>query len=413
MHVEIELAKTTADGRAFLTWRPVEATLRLIDPPAGGGPVDVIVAAKRLVSGGDLLFANDLTPDGEASLQISLPDDGSPRTFWVGGKPGAPSQRHGDVSIEVRDAADALLGSLPVMVRIRRNANSLSVQERDRFLSAMATLNNGGAGRFRDFREMHVDGRASQQAHGNAAFLPWHRAYLLDLERELQSIDAEVSLPYWRFDRPAPNLFSNRFIGVPDQNGSVRFIAGHPLNGWATDGRPGIIRGSDLGADDTPSLLAEAETLALGDDNGTAKYPLFQQLENDPHGYAHTSFGGGFIGRIGTAAKDPVFFLLHCNVDRLWAKWQFVYARHDPDDLDAYDQSGVHPVGHNIGDTMWPWNGVTGDPRPDTAPGGGLAASPLTAAPGEAPGVAAMIDYLGALAGEPLGFAYDDVPYSR
>ncbi|OWK25570.1 hypothetical protein AJ87_08815 [Rhizobium yanglingense] len=37
---------------------------------------------------------------------------------------------------------------------------------------------------------------------------PWHRAYLLDFERALQGIDAEVSLPYWRFDQASPNVFN-------------------------------------------------------------------------------------------------------------------------------------------------------------------------------------------------------------
>ena len=46
------------------------------------------------------------------------------------------------------------------------------------------------------------------EAHGFSAFYPWHRAYLLDLERELQNIDPSVSLPYWRFDQPAPGLFT-------------------------------------------------------------------------------------------------------------------------------------------------------------------------------------------------------------
>jgi hypothetical protein len=40
---------------------------------------------------------------------------------------------------------------------------------------------------------------------------------------------------------------------------------------------------------------------------------------NDPTG--RVRFGGS-IRDPTTAAKDPLFFLLHCNVDRLWAKWQ-------------------------------------------------------------------------------------------
>lgn len=31
---------------------------------------------------------------------------------------------------------------------------------------------------------------------------------------------------------------------------------------------------------------------------------------------------GGHMGSVPTAPNDPVFFLHHCNIDRLWAKWQ-------------------------------------------------------------------------------------------
>ena len=61
---------------------------------------------------------------------------------------------------------------------------------------------------------------------------------------------------------------------------------------------------------------------------------------------------------------------------------------------------------------MWPWNGVTSAPRPPTAPGGALAASPTTAAPGPRPRVQDTLDYQGRL--NPLarlGFDYDDVPF--
>ena len=45
-------------------------------------------------------------------------------------------------------------------------------------------------------------------------------------------------------------------------------------------------------------------------------------------GVSLTSFGGS-ISSIGSAARDPLFFLLHCNVDRLWAKWQWLNQRYD------------------------------------------------------------------------------------
>src|SRR5262249_51647375 len=214
--------------------------------------------------------------------------------------------------------------------RIRKNANTLTTGERDRFVSAFAQLNSQGLGRFADFRNMHTN-VSSPQAHGAPGFLPWHRAYLLDLERELQAIDPSVALPYWRFDQPAPNLFNPNFIGVSDSNGTVSFAATNPLQFWVTDGIPGIARrpkfdtGSERANDGLGNaVLSERQTLALG-----RQYAVFREMEADPHGSAHTSFGG-FISSIPTAAKDPLFFLLHANVDRLWAKWQRRFGRFDP-----------------------------------------------------------------------------------
>ena len=292
------------------------------------------------------------------------------------------------------------------MVRIRKNANKLSAAERDRFVAAFAQLNNQGAGRFQDFRDMHRTQAALNQAHGFPAFLPWHRAYLLDLERELQAIDPSVTLPYWRFDQAAPNLFALDFFGVSDPNGTVQFSPANPLRFWVTDGIPGINRSPNFPTNTAPpGLRTEAQTLAIG-----TTYGIFRSMEGNPHGFAHTSFDGS-IHDPPTAPKDPLFFLLHCNVDRLWAKWQKNNSRFNPATAASYVPNG-NPIGHNLNDTMWPWNGVTAPPRPPTAPGGSLASSPSVAAPGPAPRVSDCIDFHGAVsAGARMGFDYDDVPF--
>jgi len=292
------------------------------------------------------------------------------------------------------------------MVRIRKNANNLTPAERDRLVSAFAQINNQGAGRFADFRDMHTN-VTSPQAHGAPGFLPWHRAYLLDLERELQSIDPTVALPYWRFDQASPNIFTLDFFGVSNSVGTVSFSPTNPLQFWRTDGVPGINRRPFFATSSAPpGLRTEAQTLALGN-----AYPAFRTLEGNPHGSAHTSFGG-FISSIGTAARDPLFFLLHCNVDRLWAKWQRQFGRFDPSVAASFD-GAANPIGHNLPDTMWPWNGITTPPRPPTAPGGSLAASPCVSAPGPQPRVSQSLDYQGNVnAVSRLGFDYDDVPFS-
>jgi len=409
MIAEFSIPGADPMGRVFLTWTPVEAQVRLLNAP---GTSAVSVTLRSAGSGGGLRFATTRTHLGTSTLSLSLPASGAPVRFFVAGEFGRPSSSLGDAAIEARGAANVgVLGTKPVTVRVRKDAQTLSAAERDRFLAAIATLNGGGTGRFRDFRDMHVDA-ADDEEHGNVGFLPWHRAYILDLERELQAIDPTVTVPYWRFDRPAPNLFTRQFMGVSDTAGRVQFSAGHPLGTWRTDGALGIVRTSTFNASSAPAgLLTEVQTVALGGTGQTASYANFDGLEGNPHGFAHTSFSSGFIRAKNTAARDPLFFMLHANVDRLWAKWQWFNRLTNATEPRAFAPADPNRVGHRLADTMWPWNGITTPPRPSTAPGGPFASSPSATAPGTTPRVRDMIDYQAVAGGKALGFAYDDVPF--
>jgi tyrosinase len=411
MNVDIRIPGADALGRVFLTWTPIAATARVVRP-VGPGPIRVTLRNAGTAAGGRVRFATTRTHLGTPTLTLNLPVSGKPVRFFVAGEFGRPSVNLGDAVIQARRTGTAtVLGRRRVTVRARKNAQTLTPAERDRFLAAFGTLNGGGAGRFRDFRDMHVSGAASAEAHGNVGFLPWHRAYLLDLERELQAIDPSVSLPYWRFDQAAPNVFTRDFMGVTNASGSVEFTAGHPFNTWRTDGTLGISRTPLFATGSAPpGLRTEVQTIALGGAAPGATYANFDVMEGNPHGSAHTRFSG-FISSIPTAARDPLFFMLHANVDRLWAKWQWIHKRTSAGEPRAFAPAVPPRVGHNLADTMWPWNGVTGAPRPSTAPGGTLATSPSTTAPGLSPVVSAMIDYQAVGGGPALGFAYDDVPF--
>jgi tyrosinase len=408
VNVEIRIPGADALGRVFLTWTPVAASVRLVNP-VGAAPVPITLQSAG--RGGRVRFASTRTHLGTPTLALNLPIDGTSVRFFVAGEFGRPSVSLGDVVIQARHTpTTTVLGTRRVTVRVRKNAQTLSPAERDRFVAALGTLNGGGAGRFRDFRDMHVSA-AQDEAHGDVGFLPWHRAYLLDLERELQAIDASVTLPYWRFDQPAPNLFTREFLGAANPLGRLEFTAGHPLNTWRTDGTLGISRRPLFATSSAPSTVrTEAGTIALGGAAPNATYANFDRMELNPHGNAHTSFSG-YIRSIGTAARDPLFFLLHANVDRLWAKWQWLNKRTSAAEARAFAPSAFNRIGHRLPDTMWPWNGVTGPPRPSTAPGGSFPPSGSTTAPGLSPIVRAMIDYQAVGGGAALGFAYDDVPF--
>ena len=417
MNVELQINNSTNANARFVGWSPSPCRIRITN--RSGTLLPAVTIELRSVSAagaGAIGFRKGATGAFSNTIQLTVPTSGTSVPFFVAGIFGRPSVNNGDVRIEARakltttGTPTTLVGSVRLMVRIRKNAETLTAGERDRFLAAFAQLNNQGLGRFADFRNMHTF-VSQPQAHGAPAFLPWHRAYLLDLERELQAVDPSVALPYWRFDQPAPKLFTPDFFGTSNQNGAVQFSNTNPLQFWVTDGVQGVVRSPRFNWNPAtqpgPTVITEAQTFDLGD-----TYTPFSDMEGNPHGTAHTRWDG-YIRSIDTAAKDPLFFLLHCNVDRLWAKWQRLNSRFDFTQADSYNSNPNNPLGHNLTDTMWPWNGVTTPPRPPTAPGGPLAASPCATAPGSQPRVQNCLDYQGAVsATSRQGFDYDDVKFA-
>lgn len=409
MNVEIQINNSPNANARFVTWAPAPCRIRITNPAGaqGQGNPQLRISARTSANGGALVFRRGATGQFAATLTLGVPINGNWVSFFAAGQFGRPSVSLGDVQIVARHGnSQQSIGATPCTVRIRKNANTLTPAERDRFIAAFAQLNNQGLGRFSDFRDMHTN-VSSPQAHGRPGFLPWHRAYLLDLERELQAIDPSVALHYWRFDRPSPNIFKRDFLGESDNLGTVFFSATNPLQFWVTDGVPGINRRPFFDTNQATGVRTEAQTLALG-----TTFPPFRTMEGNPHGSAHTSFGGS-ISSIPTAARDPLFFLLHCNVDRLWAKWQQINNRFNPAVAASFDENPANPPGHRLADTMWPWNGITTPPRPPTAPGGTMAPSPVVSAPGLSPRVRDTLDFQGKIgATAVMGFDYDDVPFS-
>jgi tyrosinase len=434
MRTEVVVNGSSAPSANYIGSSPRPATIRLTDAT---GPATVILRNQRVNVGGQVVFSTGTQPPA-ATLQLTLPVNGSAVEFFVAGKFGSPSVADRDAVVEAVDSSGAVLSRTSLMVRIRKDVTTLTTAERDLFIDTLARFNASGMGKFADVRAMHV-AAALDESHGAGppppqfptapafrdAFLPWHRAYLLDFERALQAIEPAVALHYWRFDKRAPQVFTADFLGEPRPGGSVRFSSTNPLRNWKVDSQVGFQRDprfnhhtSGAGNANGP-VLTEALTLGLG-----TTYAAFVQMEaNQPvHGRAHVSFDGP-INKPDTAPRDPLFFLLHCNVDRLWAQWQFLNKLWNPTVAGTYTflgragDPGATRDGHNLLDTMWPWNGVHTAPRPTTPPpstsaGPGMLPSSIASAPRAQPTVGDMLDYQGQIRpGFWQGFDYDDVMF--
>lgn len=399
-----------ATGALYLGWTPVECTLRVTNTPAAD--VSVILRNRDTAMGGQVVFRIGYATANQDTLALTLPADGSTVTFFVRGRFGSPSFHDQDGAISIHDATtNTVLHQRTLMVRIRKNANVLTIAERDRFLNAIAAINASNA-LYQVFVDSHT-GAADPEIHGRPSFLVWHRAFVLSLERQLQAIDASVAMPYWRFDQTAPNVFASDFMGgTPGTADRVTFTGTNPLRVWSVNGgSAGIIRRASFDlTTGAANVIDETATLALG-----TNYVSFRTMEGNPHGSAHVSFDNGPINSIGTASQDPLFFMLHCNVDRLWAKWQLARNLWSAGDSDAYSSAGTVRPGDILTDTLWPWNGIASRISPPAAPGGSPTGSfpqlSFPSKPSPLITVGEVIDYIGRAQGNTNNFDYDDVPF--
>lgn len=427
-NIEIQINNNASSVDDYITWSPMPCRIRQV---GGDTPVTVNLRnaanteGRVLFAEGAMLAVHTSTATRPTLNNVTLPANGDWVEFYIAGQFGSPSINDKDAIIEITNTNNELIGREALMVRIRKNANTIQPIERERFINTLITLNQT-VDLYEIFNEIHAIG--IQEAHFGPAFSPWHRAFILDLERQLQVIDPSVALHYWRFDEAAPNIFDADFMGGFSGTTSPAFTTTNPLALWRVENMTGIVRNPRFAPNETPDIISEFATIAASN-----QYDAFNAaLESGPHNRAHAlSAGtGGWIGTIPTAVRDPLFFLLHSNVDRLWAKWQWANFRLAPNSVSSYSPQGRFPgeeiaeshIGHYMDDTMWPWNEVTGTgstttgDRPFDAPGGALEpifgsddSPPLSPTPSD------MIDYQSIRTinrvNPGMGFAYDDVPY--
>ncbi|MFT4152078.1 MAG: tyrosinase family protein [Paracoccaceae bacterium] len=150
--------------------------------------------------------------------------------------------------------------------------------------------------------------------HGNGRFLPWHRMYVYYFERIVRKASGEPAfcLPYWNYsDSPAERAIPEGFRTPADPAANALFRSAR---------RAGINGGDALPPEIISTTDAFRETSA-GPQRASSGF--YAAIEVRPHNRVHVALGGdtGLMSDPETAALDPIFWMHHCNIDRLWTKW--------------------------------------------------------------------------------------------
>lgn len=222
-------------------------------------------------------------------------------------------------------------------------------------------------------------------AHVGPVFLPWHRFFLLVLEQQLQQAlnDEDFGLPYWAWNvdgdlgadaQAASAIWSSDCMGGqgnPVTDGPFAFQEADPAS-WRVRVEPTVslalktvdrgLRRAFTGSGEFPTLPNSDQAKAI---LGRPLYDEMPWLTDSTTTFRNGLEGWGYDaprmhnlvhmwvnGDMGpsTSPNDPVFFLNHCNVDRMWSAWQL---RHQPADYVPADTESMELAGHRLSDPLW------------------------------------------------------------
>jgi tyrosinase-like protein len=277
---------------------------------------------------------------------------------------------------------------------IRRDFSRISQEEQTLFVNALRKLDDpasvfvypnnlghegadaSGNITYWDMQEqIHKDAHAHGiNVHVGPAFIPWHRVIVNRLEALLRQVDPRLSLHYWDWttdprvaiaDRVS--LFTHACLGddgheslnrVPADGGGD---AGVPFQDFETTeggGHNFIWRNVGAAAanpDGTPALASDSKILS------NTNFTDFATALKAAHDDVAHSYVGGTLTDAHFSFHDPFVFLLHSNLDRIWATWQREPGH--PERLDPATAYGTiatdegEPANY-FDEWVQPWSGV-------------------------------------------------------
>jgi tyrosinase len=256
----------------------------------------------------------------------------------------------------------------PNAATVRKDQSTLTDTERTDFVNAVLGLKNkyedgSTTSVYDEFVLLHQAAMRNLDIHVGPAFFPWHREFLDLFERELQTINPQVTIPYWNWavdGQTNSPIWNDDFMGGDGDPTDNYVVKSGPFRQgqWTliTDG-PDLRRSFGVWVSSLPTAADEAQALTIPNydvapyDSGVDPADSFRNFmlgwnsptsEPEMHNRVHNWVGGSMLTE--ASPNDPVFWLVHANLDRIWADWEAAHGY-------LYPDSGA-PDGENLNDTM-------------------------------------------------------------
>nr|KJB47500.1 hypothetical protein B456_008G029600 [Gossypium raimondii] len=266
-------------------------------------------------------------------------------------------------------------------LRIRRPAHAVDVDyiaKYDKALSIMKSLPHHDPRSFSRQANLHClfctgaydqqNSNAPLSIHRTWLFFPWHRMMIYFHERILGSLigDETFALPYWAWDIPQGcSSFYHTMRDVshlPPQTADLNYVSDTNLSPEDQIDINLAFMYNQMVSGARKTQLFMGCTYKAGKE-GYCNGP--GTIELAPHNALHTWIGSSLnpgredMGKFYSAAKDPIFYAHHANIDRLWEVWREAHKQQldikDPDWLDSffyfYDEN-LRLVRFKVGDVV-------------------------------------------------------------
>ena len=159
----------------------------------------------------------------------------------------------------------------------------------------------------------------SHSGQNSNNFLPWHRLYIYYFERIVRQVcgHPEFTLPYWNYTSSDPaqrGVVPEQFRMADDPLYGSLYVA--TRGSLANSGEP--IQKYQAGDPmDITSAMLKTTYSTVNSVQGFCR-----AVDSGIHGNVHVLTGTSKdMGAVPYAGQDPLFFVHHANIDRMWASW--------------------------------------------------------------------------------------------